>query len=504
MLSIRGMSILAGAARHSVAVVASLVVAVGLFSGGAGSAKLPMLIVAASALLACMAWLGLPQRRFLIGVLFLAAPFDISKAFVAPLEQFYSPGLYVTIGEATAVALGAVWGLHRLFVQRLPLPFTRLDAFAFGFLALVWIGAMHARAGLLAYASAASYSLSVLAFYVVSHAIQSRDDVRLALKMVCAGLCFEAFYVAAQMATQSFLTLPGAKVAPVGTQGLLYEAEQVSAFRPIGSFDHPNALADYLTLLLPCALGLVLMGRKRLPPNIFYIAVLVLVTATALLLLTLSRGGWAAASLGALFVGAICWRKRIISSSHVLAMAAALLTTVIAAVAIFPQIVLRVTEPDGRSVESRLVLNDQALTIIRAHPLIGVGFGGYNRAAFEHIPPSFALISADYQKQLLQLIVHNHYLLLATELGLPAMIYWIFLMLGFVRQVSPLSRWQDPGMFGLAVGLGGALASQMLFLTSDNYYTDIRVFLLWLTAGVLQALTLMVDGARRDLNGLPA
>jgi hypothetical protein len=59
-------------------------------------------------------------------------------------------------------------------------------------------------------------------------------------------------------------------------------------------------------------------------------------------------------------------------------------------------------------------------------------------------------------------------------------------------------------MFGLAVGLGGALASQMLFLTSDNYYTDIRVFLLWLTAGVLQALTLMVDGARRDLNGLPA
>jgi O-antigen ligase len=503
-MSVRGMSILAGTARHSVAVAASLVVAIALFSGGAGSAKLPMLMVAAAALLAYMTWFGLPQRRLLIAMLFLAAPFDISKAVVAPLEHFYSPGLYVTIGEATAVALGAVWALQRLFVQRLPLPFTRLDAFAFGFLALVWIGALHAQAGLLAYASAASYSLSVLAFYVVSHAIQSRDDVRLVLKMVCIGLCFETLYVAAQMATQSFLTLPGAKVAPVGTQGLLYEAEQIAAFRPIGSFDHPNALADYLTLLLPCALGLVLMGRRRLPHNIYYIAALSLLTATGLLLLTLSRGGWAAATLGTLFVGAICWRKRIIRSGHVLALTAALLATVVAAVVIFPQIVLRVTEPDGRSVESRLVLTDQALTIIGAHPLTGVGFGGYNRAAFEHIPPSFALISADYQKQLLQLIVHNHYLLLATELGVPAMIYWIFLMLAFIRQVWPLSRWQDPGMFGLGIGLGGALASQMLFLTSDNYYTDIRVFLLWLTAGVLQALTLIGDDARRDLHRSPA
>jgi O-antigen ligase len=497
------MSILTGAARHSVAVAASLLAAFGLFLGGAGSPNLPLLIVAAAALLAGMACFGLPQRRFLIGMLFLAAPFDVSKAFIAPLEQFYSPGLYVTIGEGTAVALGLVWALQRLFVQRLRLPFTRLDGCAFGFLALVWLGALHSRAGLLAYASAGSYSLSVLAYYVVSHAMQSKDDVRLAVKMACTGLCIESIYVTAQMATQSFLTLPGAKVAPVGAQGLLYEAEQIAAFRPIGSFDHPNALADYLTLLLPCALGLVLVGRTRLPPRIYYVALLVLVAATALLLLTLSRGGWAAASLGALFVGAVCWRKNIIGSGHLLALAAALLATLIAAVAIFPQIVLRLTEPDGRSLESRLVLTDQALTIIDAHPLIGVGFGGYNRAAFEHIPPSFALISADYQKQLLQLIVHNHYLLLATELGVPAMVYWVFLMLRFIRQAWPLSRWQDPGMFGLGIGLAGALASQMLFLASDNYYTDIRVFLLWLTAGVLQALTLIADadGTRPDAHG---
>jgi O-antigen ligase len=198
--------------------------------------------------------------------------------------------------------------------------------------------------------------------------------------------------------------------------------------------------------------------------------------------------------VGALFIGILYWRRRIIGSGHILALAGVLLAGLLAAAAIFPQIFLRVTEPDGRSVESRIVLTDQALTIIRSHPLIGVGYGGYNRAAFEHIPPSFALISEDYQKQLLQLIVHNHYLLLATELGLPAMVYWILLMLRFIRQAWPLTRWHDPGMFALAIGLAGALASQMLYLASDNYYTDIRVFLLWLSAGVLQALTLIADG----------
>ena len=476
-----------------------MLAAAAMFAGGAGSPKAALMFVAAAGLAVCVLWFGMPQRRFFLGLLFLVAPFDISKAVVAPLERFYSPGLYVTVGEATAATLGLVWAVERLLVRRLRLPFTTLDAWAFGFLALVWLGALHSKAGYLAYASAASYSLCVIGFYVASHALQSKSDVRLVLAMVVMSFCFEVLYVAAQMATHSFLTLPGAKVAAVGTQGVLYEAEQVSAFRPIGTFDHPNALADYLTLLLPSALGFVLMSRKRMPPGVYRTAALVLAAGTALILLTLSRGGWAACSLGTFFVAAVYLRKRIIGSGHVLTLAAVLLAGLITAVTIFPQIVLRLTEPDGRSLESRIVLTDQAVTIIKTHPLFGVGYGGYNRAAFEHIPPSFALISNEYQKQLLQLVVHNHYLLLATELGVPVMLYWIFLMLRFIRQAWPLSRWQDPGMFALGVGLAGALTSQMLYLASDNYYTDIRIFMLWLTAGVLQAITLIADGANRPV-----
>jgi hypothetical protein len=30
----------------------------------------------------------------------------------------------------------------------------------------------------------------------------------------------------------------------------------------------------------------------------------------------------------------------------------------------------------------------------------------------------------------------------------------------------------------------------MLFLSADNFYADVRVFMIWLTAGLLQALVL--------------
>ncbi len=480
----------AAAARLLLTIAASVAVAAVLLIGSGTSGKAGMALALALALVAGMLWIRAPQRRALLGLMFLTAPFDISKAVIPPLDRFYSPGLYVTVSQAVMLALGLVWVVDRTLVRRERLPFTGLDVAAFGFLAVVWIGAMHSPAGLLAYASAVAYSLCVLGFYVVSHTLQTKDDVRLMLKMTIVAFCFQALYVAAQMATRSFLTLPGAKVAPVGTQGLVYEAEQVSAFRPIGGFDHPNALADYLTLLLPPALAIVLMSRKRMPPGVWRIAACLCAGATALLLLTLSRGGWAAGLLGGGVVSVVYLRKRIIGSGHVLAFAGIVFTGLIAVVAIFPQVVLRLTEPDARSTESRIVLSDQALTIIKAHPLIGVGYGGYNRAALDNTPPSFALISEDYQKQLLKLVVHNHYLLLASELGLPAMCYWIYLMVRFVRQAWPLARWQDPGMFALAVGLAAALVSQMLFLASDNYYADIRVYLLWVTAGILQALVL--------------
>ena len=434
-----------------------------------------------------LAW-GRRPRRLLVAGLYFLAPIDVSKALVAPLDRFYSPGLYVTVAQVVTVLLFVLWAVHRLFIERRALPLTRLDGLAlvfFGWLCLRTVGSLQ---GMLATASAASYGLAVLGFYVASHVLEDADDLRLALRAAAAGLAAEFLWVGAQVATHTALALPGAKVVPSGD--MLYFGGAGEAFRPSGFLSHPNALADHMTLLIPPALALVLLGRRKLAARIWWTAVASVLAASAMLLVTLSRGGWAAALLGSGWVVFQFVRHGLLTRRHLAQMAAAGAVGLVALVAVYPQIVLRLTAPDERSTESRLILTDQALLIIRSHPWAGVGYGGYNRAAYEYVAPAFANISEEYQQAILQLVVHDHYLLVAAELGVPAMLFFVFLMTRFVVLPRPWAAWRDPGAFALAAGLSGALVTQVLFLASDNFYADIRIFMIWLTAGTLQALCL--------------
>ncbi len=454
------------------------------------SLTLPVLIVLVMGGMAVLAWYPGPKRRLWLMLLAFVAPFDLSKAIVPPLDRFYSPGLYLSIGHVTLLALTVTWLFEHVLVRRAALPLTRLDKIGLVFLAWVWGSALTAPGDkLLLGASAVTYSLCVLAYYVVSHAIQSYRDVMSMLQAFVIGLVIQALHVSAQMLTHSFLPLPGSKVMGPAGGNVLSFGGQSEAFRPIGAFDHPNALADYLTLLWAPALALVLMGPSRIQRRVWWVSLGVLCVSSALILVTLSRGAWAASAVGLLFIGTTFWRHRVIGSTHLLGAIMAGVAGLVVVLALYPQVLLRLTAPDDRSTESRVVLMDQARTLIENHPLTGVGFGAYNRAAHETTPPSWGLISADYQEQLLKLVVHNHYLLVAAQMGLPALLLWLYLLVGMVRQAWPLQRWPDPGAWALGVGLAGAMASQMLFLASDNYDADIRVFLLWMTAGLLQAMT---------------
>jgi O-antigen ligase len=478
----------------------------GLVLGGAilllsgGSVALPAAIVVALLGLSSMVWFRGSLRRYFLVLLFFVAPFDLSKALVPPLDQFHSPGLYLSVAHLVLLGLLVAWGVERLLVRRVPLQRTPLDTLAFIYLAWIWVSALNAPGDkLLQGSTAMAYSLCVLGFYVVSHAIQSMKEVALLLKAVLLGLAVQTLHVTAQMLTHSYLPLPGSKAAQGVLSTLNFGGQDAAAFRPVGAFDHPNALADYLTLLFIPALAFVLMGPQRVARRAWWAALLTLGISGLLLLVGLSRGAWAAALLGGLAVSVVYWRHRIIGSTHLMGAILAGTVALSALVSIYPQIIYRLTEPDDRSTESRVILNDQAFAIIEAHPLTGVGFGSYNRAAHEIRGPRWGSISPEYQDMILQLVVHNHYLLVAAQMGIPALLFWCYLLFSLARQAWPISRWRDPGAMALGVGLGCALISQMLFLASDNYDVDIRVFLLWLTAGLLQALTRL----RPELPRLP-
>jgi O-antigen ligase len=442
-------------------------------------------------------------RRPLLAAVFLLAPIDITKAVIAPLTSryyasgpYFSPGLYITLAQMALLALLLVWLGRRLLVERKLPPFTRLDALAFTYLAFIWIRSIGTPQGLLSVGTAASYSLAVLGFYAASHAITDRADMRLVLRASALVLLLTLIYVAAQATTRSQLLLPGAKGLVDGFSVRVGDGGDV--FRPTGLMNHPNNLAHYMVIVLPPALAVVLLGPRRQPPALWWLAIGLTGGAGMALLLTLSRGGWASFLLAALVVVAIYVRRGLIGCRQLGFMTMLAVAGAILLVLAYPNVLLRLTAPDSRSLESRVLLADMAYTIIRANPWVGVGFGEFNRAAFQYVAPLYANVSEDFQQQLHGSVAHNHFLLFAAELGIPAVLFFIYLLWRFVRQMWPLTRWRDPGSFTLAIGLTGAMVGQALFLNSDNYYTDIRVFLLWLSAGVMQALTLQADreGAR--------
>lgn len=466
----------------ALACASALAVAVAV---GAVPDRMSPLVAAGLLGVAACVWIGRPMA-LLIALLFFVAPIDISKAIVAPLDRFYSPGLYLAPSHLVVLGLLAAWGLHRMLCTGRDLPFTRLDGLALAFLAVIWLGALRSQQGLLAQASAVAYSFAVLAYYAASHVLDSPARLRIALAAAAAVVLLEAGWVALQLATGTPLTLPGQKGVALGA--FLTFGGTGLAMRPTGFFVHPNALAHHTSLVIPPALALVLLGRQRLTARAWWGAAAVLVAASAMLLVSLSRGGWASVVLGALLVVVLFTRRGLLSHRHLMLGAAGSVLALMMAVAVNPSIALRLVAPDDRSTESRVLLTDQALTIIGEYPLMGVGFGDYNRAAHQHVSPSFGGISEDYQEQLLTLVVHNHYLLLAAELGIPAMLLFVVLLWRWVRLPWPLEQHQDPGRWALAVGLAGAMLSQVLFLSSDNYYADIRIFMIWLTAGLLQAV----------------
>lgn len=474
-----------------VAAIGALVVAAAM---GGDSAAVGIGLIGLLAVGAWLAW-GRQPRRLLIAGLYFLAPIDVSKAVIAPLDRFYSPGLYLSVANVVLVMLAVLWVGRRLLVERRALPLTRLDALAFVYFAWMFARSLNSLQGTLAVASAVQYGLCVLAYYVASHVLESQSDLRLALRAVVVGVGAELVWVAAQMATHTALALPGAKVMDTGETLLFGGAGE--AFRPQGFFIHPNSLADHMTLVIPPAFALMLLGRRRLDARVWWTAVAVLGAASAMLLLTLSRGGWAAAVLGGLWVVWRFVRQGVLTRVHIARMAVVGVLGLVAVVSVYPQLLLRLTAPDDRSTESRIILTDQAWTIIKAHPWVGVGYGGYNRAAYEYIAPAFANVSEEYQQALLQLVVHNHYLLIAAELGVPAMLFFAVLLGKLVLQPAPWRAWRDPTAFAMAVGLSASLVTQVLFLASDNFYADIRLFMIWLTAGTLQALCLMQQRARR-------
>lgn len=448
------------------------------------------------ALGAVMLLTGQPLRTLLCGYV-LCAPIAISKA-VATGAGVYAPALELTLADLFLVAIVVVKAGDVVLRGRRPLavePGAGGFARAVGlpavllFFGWAWVSALHAPEpshGLLAALNLTKY---LGAFLVVARLVRTADDLRWVLVAAAAGLSLQVGMAALQFASGSMIVLPGIKTSSSATMGYnLSYAGGVSAFRPSGLLQHPVFLAGYLAVVLPVPVALMLVGPRRLGQRAWMLCVALAAGGTVALLLTLSRGGWLALAAAIGFLALTGLHLRLVSRLQLVLAVVLTLVGGAVTVAAYPQILHRITGSDQRSAESRMLMMEQAWSIIQRNPVLGVGMSGYVDAARVHRPPSYAALPPDFRETLSSGVVHNAYLVFWAERGIVGLATALLVFGWFVRAFFRQRSWEDVVWQALALGITAGVVGQLAMYFFDHGYLDSRPGVIWPALGLLAAV----------------
>lgn len=239
----------------------------------------------------------------------------------------------------------------------------------------------------------------------------------------------------------------------VMTEALATGADLV---RPSGLFVHPIVYADFLVLTMPLMAAALLAARRwqaRLP------LAATLAVGAAGLALTLSRGAWAAALVGAAILVGLGIRRRLIEPAVLrrivqVAVGGALMLALVFG----PRIYERLTASQAGNLDVRFDLNRIALRMIASRPLTGQGLNAFVEVMERFDPKN---VMAYFPAP-----AHNLYLLEAAEAGLPALALllavYASVLLGGFRAVGRIAdRDLAWALIALPAGIAALLVSQV-------------------------------------------
>jgi len=245
--------------------------------------------------------------------------------------------------------------------------------------------------------------LDVMIFYAVLKSLHTARDVQYFAGTLMAAMIF-----------QSVLALFQFKI-PDFKLGVIDEVQSWMWWRSKGTYFHANEMGMYLLFMLPITIRVFFDTLLKGDNKWIYFSTTALLIGGLALYTTYSRGSW----IG-LFTAIVCMLCYDFSRRGVKLKKVILLLSVPAIIlgAIFAfkfgsTFADRLFSSSATNMwEGRKQLQTEALEIIKAHPLLGVGY-----------------LNCDLYMEII--FVHNMYLLVATEIGIPGLAF----MIGFLAAV---------------------------------------------------------------------
>ena len=280
-------------------------------------------------------------------------------------------------------------------------------------------------------------------------------------------------------------------VAMVGVQfGLVLWQRATGLYRAVGSTPHPNTLAVYVNFMNMIFLAFIFGARRRSLHT--WAAWAGLAMGALIVLATFSRGALMTMVLGfALVIALSLWDRPRASKFALIGMMALAALPVLAKVT--PAIIERFETAPVESGLSRHQANSAALSMARDH-FLGVGLNNYSYVVNNTDYADYIPLASDRG------IVHNVYLLHASELGWLGLAAFVLMIGRFLwLAIRFIARRRDDITSSMAIGvLAGMVAlwtqSLLEWLFRQTYVT-VEFFLL---AGLLAALPRIARRAKLE------
>jgi O-antigen ligase len=310
-------------------------------------------------------------------------------------------------------------------------------------------------------------------FYIINH-VTTWSDFRLVINVWAVCLALEGALMILQYFAGINLNLAG-----MTSQSLQDTTASVSNLRVGGTFGGVNGAAIWLTPTLAVTLGAYLWySAMHLPGRRFMLLAFLL--GVGALILTFSRSGWASFSLAMLVLGSLALVRR--GASRKRLMFVAVIGLVVLAL-FSSQVIRRFTADDRGSAESRKAHNEMAYDMIADQPLTGVGISNFDERKFEYVPLELLAVRRKYVY-----VVHNHYLLVWSEMGFWGLLAFIWILLAAAGQcIRRLTSTSGLAIYLLFASLLAALAGYSLHMRTDVFTTRIPVQLLWFIIALITA-----------------
>lgn len=259
-------------------------------------------------------------------------------------------------------------------------------------------------------------------------------------------------------------------------------------YRAVGSTPHPNTLAVYVNMMIMVLFAFV-MGEKE-TSRYTWSAWVGMAMGVLIVLATFSRGALLSLGLGMMLVIALSiWtRPRAMKFKIVGALALAALPAVIK---FAPAIIRRFETAPKESGISRQQANAAATQMAHDH-LFGVGLNNYSHVVNNTEYVRFIPFEVDRG------IVHNIYLLHASELGWLGLAAFVVVILGFLKLgIGYISQRRDNVTSSIAIGITVAMITLWFQSFLEWLFRQTMVTMeFYLLAGVLAALPRVSKQAR--------